>query len=139
MVVNIRKTVLYTNLGFDPPGFKEKNRRKAGQKTTNCGEVFLLKTGKSTLSLVMIDFSRAFRRHKDLMDPKNLLPCKLDRRFYDGMRELTEGGVNRLLADLLTEHELEGLMARRGKIVSHFHQQIAQKGENWVLCSLLGH
>ena len=34
--------------------------------------------------LVMIDFSRGFRRHKALMNPKNLLNCKLDRRFYDG-------------------------------------------------------
>ena len=89
--------------------------------------------------LVMIDFSRGFRRHKDLMDPKNLLNCRLDRRFYNGMRELKEDVVNRLLGDMLTEREREGLMARKDKIVSHFDGQIAQKGENGVLCSLPGH
>ena len=89
--------------------------------------------------LVMIDFSRGFRRHKDLMAPKNLLNCRLDRRFYDGMRELKEDGVNRLLGDMLTEREREGLMARKDKIVSHFDGLIAQKGENGVLCSLPGH
>ena len=89
--------------------------------------------------LVMIDFSRGFRRHKDLMDPKNLENCRLDRRFYDGMRELKEDVVNRLLGDMLTEREREGLMARKDKIVSHFDGLIAQKGENGVLCSLPGH
>ncbi len=89
--------------------------------------------------LVMIDFSRGFRRHKDLMDPKNLLNCRLDRRFYDGMRELKEDVVKQRLADMLTEAERGGLLARKDKIVSHFDGQIAQKGEMGVLCSLPGH
>ena len=89
--------------------------------------------------LVMIDFSRGFRRHKDLLDPKNLLNCKLDRRFYDGMRELKEDAVKRLLADVLSKAEMEGLMARKDKIVTHFDGLIAQKGETPVLCSLPGH
>ncbi len=89
--------------------------------------------------LVMIDFSRAFRRHKELMNPKNLVNCKMDRRFYDGMRELKEDVVTRLLADVLTEAEIGGLMARKDRIVSHFDGQIAQKGEIFVLCSLPGH
>ncbi len=89
--------------------------------------------------LVMIDFSRGFRRHKDLMDPKNLENCKLDRRFYDGMRDLKEDVVKRVLADVLTEGEIGGLMARKDRIVSHFDELIAQKGELRVLCSLRGH
>ena len=89
--------------------------------------------------LVMIDFSRGFRRHKDLMDPKNLLNCRLDRRFYDGMQALQEHGVRQLLADVLTEGERRGLLARKDKIVSHFDGLIAQKGERGVLCSLPGH
>ena len=89
--------------------------------------------------LVMIDFSRGFRRHKELMDPKNLLNCKLDRRFYDGMWELKEDVVKRRLADVLTEDEMGGLLARKDRILSHFDGQIAQKGKMGVLCSLPGH
>ena len=43
------------------------------------------------------------------------------------------------LGNQLRGSELQGLMARRDRIVSHFDEQIAQKGEMRVLCSLPGH
>ena len=58
--------------------------------------------------LVMIDFSRAFRWHKELRSPENLKNCKLDRRFYDGMRQLSREVVKRLLGDALTNNEIRG-------------------------------
>ena len=89
--------------------------------------------------LVMIDFSRSFRWHKELRQPKNLRNGRLDRRFYDGIRALEKSQVERHLGDMLMEPEIEGLMARRDKIVAYFDQQIAEKGEIYVLCSLPGH
>ncbi len=89
--------------------------------------------------LVMIDFSRSFRWHKELRQPKNLRNGRLDRRFYDGIRALEKSQVERHLGDMLMEPEIEGLMARRDKIVAYFDQQIAEKGEIHVLCSLPGH
>ncbi len=90
-------------------------------------------------NLVMIDFSRGFRRHKQLRNPKKLKTFKLDRRFYIGMQALDRALVEQRLGDLLIEPEIEGLMARRDKIMSYFDQQIADRGEMFVLCSLPGH
>ena len=89
--------------------------------------------------LVMIDFTRAFRWHKELRSPENLKNCKLDRRFYDGMRQLSREVVKRVLGDALTNNEIKGVMARREKIVKHFDEQITKRGEMAVLCSLPGH
>ncbi len=89
--------------------------------------------------LVLIDFSRSFRRHKTLRQAKNLKPGKLDRRLYDGLRTLKKRQVEKRLGNMLLEPEIEGLMGRRDKIVDYFDQQIAERGEIYVLCSLPGH
>ncbi len=89
--------------------------------------------------LVMIDFTRAFRWHKELRSPENLNNCKLDRRFYDGMRQLNREVVKRRVDGALTNNEIKGVMARREKILKHFDEQIAKRGELAVLCSLPGH
>ena len=101
----------------------------------NRGNLLITKDWK----LVMIDFSRGFRRHKELMNPRNLTNCKLDRRFYAGMRELDRGVVKQRLSDVLAKPEIAGLMARRDKIVAYFDQQITKRGERVVICSLPGH
>ncbi len=101
----------------------------------NLGNLLITKDWR----LVMIDFSRGFRRHKHLLNPKNLETFKLDKRFYTGMRALDRALVEQRLGDLLVEPEIEGLMARRDKIMSYFDQQIAERGEMFVLCSLPGH
>ncbi len=55
------------------------------------------------------------------------------------MRELDRGGVKQRLGDVLARPEIEGLMARRDKIVAYFDEQIAKRGEKVVICSLPGH
>ena len=101
----------------------------------NLGNLLVTKDWK----LVLIDFSRSFRWHKELRQPKNLKTGKLDRRLYDGMRALKMSDAEERLGDMLIEPEIEGLMARRDKIVAYFDQQIAEKGEIYVLCGLPGH
>lgn len=81
--------------------------------------------------IYMIDFSRAFRRYKDLPNPKFLVRCS--RPLLEKIRQLDPDEVERKLKPYLNGSELEALMARRDKIVAHFDELIEQKGENAVL------
>ena len=81
--------------------------------------------------LWMIDFSRAFRRYHDLRNPKNLVKC--DRRLLENLRKLDEKELTEKTQDLLIKPEVQGVMARRDKIVKAFENLIAQKGEKEVL------
>lgn len=80
--------------------------------------------------LYMIDFSRAFRYQKDLQNPKDLARC--DRQLLEKLRQLDQTEVKRKTMPHLDKRQIEALMARRNKIVAHFDQLIAQKGENQV-------
>ena len=81
--------------------------------------------------LSMIDFSRAFRTHHDLREPKNLVKC--DRQLLQHLRLLDEKELTARIKDYLTKMEIQGVMARRDKIVQYFEQLIAKKGEQEVL------
>ena len=81
--------------------------------------------------LWMIDFTRAFRQDRNLLEPKNLMRC--DRQLWEKLRQLD---VNEVLAKTkphLGKSEVQALMARRDKIVKAFQQLIAERGENAVL------
>ena len=81
--------------------------------------------------LWMIDFSRAFRLFHNVKNPKNLVKC--DRRLLENLRKLDEKELAAHTKKLLTKPEVQGVMARRDKIVKLFEQLIAQKGEKEVL------
>lgn len=78
-----------------------------------------------------VDFSRAFRMSKDLHDPKNLVKC--DRQLFEKLKSLTADELTEKTKHYLTKTEVNGVMARRDKIVATFQTLIAQKGENEVL------
>jgi len=82
----------------------------------------------------MIDHTRAFRMMKDLRSPQNLVQC--DRRLLAKLRELNKAALSKQLGQYLTPSEIEGLLARRDKIVNFFDKQVAQKGEAAVLFDL---
>ena len=82
----------------------------------------------------LIDHTRAFRDMKDLRSPKDLVEC--DRRLLAKLRELNKEILTKELGRYLTQMEIEGLLARRDKIVHFFDEQIAQKGETAVLFDL---
>ena len=86
--------------------------------------------------LWMIDFSRAFRTHTTLLNPKNLVQC--DRRLLANLRKLEAKTLEEKLVPprYLTKMEVEGLLARRDRIVEFFDRQIAEKGESAVLFDL---
>jgi hypothetical protein len=84
--------------------------------------------------LWMIDHTRAFRLRTDLAAPKNLVKC--DRAMLARMRELTKERLTRELGDFLRSGEIDGLLARRDKIVAFFDAKIAAQGEDRVLFDL---
>jgi len=78
-----------------------------------------------------VDFSRAFRLFKDVKDTKNLVRC--DRQLFNKLKALDGNEFKQKTKTFLTDPEVQGVMARRDKIVSYFEKLIAQKGENEVL------
>ncbi len=88
-------------------------------------------------SIRLIDFSRAFRTSPTLRRPENL--GRIDQRIYDGLRALTHEKVEAALGSLLRKSEIDGLMARKDRIMEFFEAGIAEKGEGMVVCMLEGH
>jgi hypothetical protein len=78
-----------------------------------------------------VDFSRAFRKNKDLRVPKNLVKC--DRQLLEKLKALKSDELAEKTKDYLTKDEVKGVMARRDKIVATFQSLIAEKGEKEVL------
>jgi hypothetical protein len=78
-----------------------------------------------------IDFSRAFRKSKELRAPKNLVKC--DRQFLEKLKALKADELAEKTKRYLTKDEVNGVMARRDKIVATFQTLIAEKGEKEIL------
>jgi hypothetical protein len=79
----------------------------------------------------MIDFSRAFRLHYDLHNDKNLVRC--DRQLLEKLRRLDRSQIQLKTRGHLNKMEIDGVMARRDKIVAYFERLIAQHSESEVL------
>jgi hypothetical protein len=78
-----------------------------------------------------VDFSRAFRTSKDLCEPKNLVKC--DRQLFEKLKVLKADELTEETKRYLTKSEVNGVMARRDKIVVTFQALIAEKREKEVL------
>lgn len=81
--------------------------------------------------LWMIDFTRAFRMQKELINQKDLIRC--DRQLLDRLKALKGDDVARVTKDHLRKIDVEAVMARRDRIVEHFKKLVAEKGEDEVL------
>lgn len=66
----------------------------------------------------MIDHTRAFRWHRTIRSPGNLVRC--DRGLLERLRALDEATLDRELGRYLGPMEIKGLLARRDLIVAHF-------------------
>ncbi len=82
-------------------------------------------------SIWRVDFSRAFRTGKDLQAPKDLVKC--DRQLLEKLKALKADELTEKTKRYLTKTEVNGVMARRDKIVARFQALIAEKGENEVI------
>jgi len=81
--------------------------------------------------LYMIDFTRAFRLHHELEEPRRLVMC--DRQLLEKLRQLDGAQVLEKTKPHLTKDEVKALMARRDLIIAHFERLIKEKGEEKVL------
>ena len=78
-----------------------------------------------------VDFTRAFRLHKDLKDPKDLVRC--ERQLFEKLKTLDSNELAEKTKHYLTKDEVKAVMARRDKIVAQFQKLISEKGEKEVL------
>jgi hypothetical protein len=78
-----------------------------------------------------IDFTRAFRLNKDPKDPKELVRC--DRQLLAKLKALDGNTLSERTKHFLNKDEVKAVMSRRDKIVAHFQQLVAEKGEKEVL------
>lgn len=78
-----------------------------------------------------VDFSRAFRNVKELKAPNDLEHC--ERQLFEKLKALSAEQLQEKTRQFLTKAEMDGVMARRDKIVEHLQKLIAQKGESQVL------
>ncbi|HEV3206382.1 MAG TPA: hypothetical protein VGZ28_05475 [Terriglobales bacterium] len=79
-----------------------------------------------------VDFSRAFRLYKELQNPDDRSHC--DRQLFEKLKALDANEVTvKTKRYLNKKDEVKALMPRRDKIVEHFQQLIAAKGEKEVL------
>jgi hypothetical protein len=83
--------------------------------------------------LWMIDFTRAFRWHTDLRTPSDLKDAMIGRQLLENLRNLKGSVLMQKTKGYLTKQEVDGVMARRDKIVKIFDGLIAQKGEKAVV------
>ena len=83
--------------------------------------------------LWIIDFTRAFRLYKELRGPRNLVQC--DRRLLEKLRSFDRDMLTEKLSRWLTKSEIDGIVARAGRIVDFFDKEAAAKGETAVLYS----
>jgi len=78
-----------------------------------------------------VDFTRAFRRSKDLKDPKDLVRC--DRQLFEKLKALNGNDLAEQTKQYLNKEEVKAVMARHDKIVAQFQKLISEKGEKEVL------
>jgi len=78
-----------------------------------------------------IDFTRAFRLHKELMKPEELERC--DRQLLEKLKGLDPAEFKKKTKDYLTSAEAKAVLARRDLLVEHFEKLMAEKGESAVL------
>ena len=82
----------------------------------------------------IIDFTRAFRLSKNLRDPKDLVQC--DRKLLAKLHSLDKDMLKDKLSRWLTKSEIDGVVARAGKIAEFFDGEVTSKGEGAVLYDL---
>jgi hypothetical protein len=86
-------------------------------------------------TLWMIDHTRAFRIGESLLKPDDLTRC--DRALLEALRTLTAADMEEVAkGGMLTRTEWTAVLKRRDRIIKHFEDRIAQRGEATVLFSM---
>ena len=77
----------------------------------NMGNLLIGKTWR----VWAIDHTRAFRTQNTLKAPANVTRC--DRQVIEGLKQLNKEGLKKSIGEFVTEYQINGLLARRDKIV----------------------
>ena len=88
----------------------------------------------SDWTLWMIDHTRAFRLERELRTPDEL--NWIERSLLESMRSLTADSVREATGDLLSDREIEAIMARCDLLVEHYEARIVERGEGAVLYTI---
>jgi hypothetical protein len=99
----------------------------AGDVDRNQGNIIYTKDWR----VIMIDFTRAFRLHRNVRVPTTL--STIDRRIWERLPKLTRDEIARAVGPNLTLEELGALVARRDAIVAHYTRLIGERGEQAVI------
>jgi hypothetical protein len=83
----------------------------------------------------LIDHTRAFKIFKTLRNEKDL-GRRCERHLLAAMKRLDEAALDEAMSGLLDSGQVEGLLARRDRIVAHYEAKIAKQGEEAALCDL---
>ena len=125
--------------GIEPPDKEAWNRQiyqarvfnqLVANSDPNLGNFIITKSWR----LWMVDFTRAFRAHKELSGPGELT-C-IDPQFHEALKNLSEESVKREMGRLLSRWEIEGLLARQGTIVEFFDRKAAEQGAAQAFCAV---
>ena len=81
--------------------------------------------------LVMIDFTRAFRGHRDVRQPEALQAC--DRKVYGRLLTLRRDEIEKAADEWLTPWEIGAVAERQKALVAHLQRLIQERGEGVVL------
>ena len=100
-------------------------------KDRNYGNIMITRSWE----IWIIDHTRAFRPYKELLQPGDLVRC--DRALLEGMRRLDRKTLAERLGTYLTSMEIDGLLARRDRIVKFFDDKSAREGTDAVLFDYL--
>ncbi len=81
--------------------------------------------------LWLIDHTRAFRREKELRNPKLIVKC--GRKLWEKLKSLDGETVRERLKKFLRSSQIKALMRRRDMLVEHIQKLIEERGESKVL------
>lgn len=84
--------------------------------------------------LWLIDHTRAFRTHRELMTVEPLK--RIDKDLLQALRKLNTVSLKRELGPWLRAEEISAILARRDLIVAFFEKEIQDKGEEGVLTGI---
>jgi hypothetical protein len=98
-----------------------------GDVDRNKGNVLYTKDWR----VLMIDFTRAFRLHRELRYPATLRTISRD--LWQRLQKLTRDDVQRVADRYLTLEETAAMMRRHGELIEHYEKLIKLHGEGSVL------
>ena len=81
--------------------------------------------------VVLIDHSRAFTTHKELLEDKDV-PRWVDRALIERLRGLTLEELRDSFDELLSKKQCKSILKRRDALVAHIDELAARYGESAI-------